>query len=455
MRTARMIAACLLFTLGALALPAEEATDSPLDFSFNLGLGTETLPEDPTVIGSTMTTYQKLSLQPDIAFGKFGLGLDVTVHFNLKLGTGGEGVQFYAPDWIPEKAGKTFLELYLPKIAYVRWGQKGDNLYAKLGSFDDGSLGNGFIMGNYSNTRFLPETRIFGAALDVDGKLFNFPYVGLETFVGNVARFDVIGSRLFARPLAGIELPLLKELQIGATVAMDREPQLYDASTTNDGDSDSVTVFGVDTRLPIIANPVVVMAAFGDVAFQNGGRWGSALGVGGKLFSFMPYIAQLRLLGSGFFPTYFDGSYDLFRAAKYTAISAAPDSTDATLGWLARLGFTLLNNLLVFSVSADGPFEAPPATNATINDYPHVRGIFSIGEGLLAGFSVDALYEKYMLGSTGDFWHDLVSPENAVIGAKVNYKTGPAILSLLYNLRYNPEDGQFIVSSSLMTSIQF
>ncbi|MFA6505112.1 MAG: hypothetical protein WCT14_03380 [Treponemataceae bacterium] len=453
MRTIRLIAACMLLALGATAFSAEDAKDSPFGFGFQLGLGTETLSADPTNAASSMVTFQKLALQPDISFGKFGLGLDITVHFNLKLGSGGEGVEFYQPDWIPEKAGKSFLELYLPKIAYVRWGQKGEPLFAKLGSFDDGTLGNGFIMGNYSNTRFLPTTRIFGAALDLDGKLFNFPIVGIETFVGNLARFDLIGTRIYVRPLTFTELPILKELQVGATVAADRDPQLYDGIDGNDADSDSVAVFGGDLRLPIIANSMVVMAAFGDVAFQNGGRWGSAVGVGGQFFSFMPYTAQIRLLGSGFIPTYFDGSYDLFRSLKYASITTTPSSSDPSFGWLARLGFSLINNLVIFSVTADGSFKAPPA-NGGINDYPHIRGVFTLGEGLLAGFSIDALYEKYFLGSTGDFWGDLVSAQNAVIGAKVNYRTGPAMLSLLYNLYYDPTSG-FIVTSSLMSSIRF
>jgi len=443
----------MLLALGATAFSAEDAKDSPFGFGFQLGLGTETLSADPTNAASSMVTFQKLALQPDISFGKFGLGLDITVHFNLKLGSGGEGVEFYQPDWIPEKAGKSFLELYLPKIAYVRWGQKGEPLFAKLGSFDDGTLGNGFIMGNYSNTRFLPTTRIFGAALDLDGKLFNFPIVGIETFVGNLARFDLIGTRIYVRPLTFTELPILKELQVGATVAADRDPQLYDGIDGNDADSDSVAVFGGDLRLPIIANSMVVMAAFGDVAFQNGGRWGSAVGVGGQFFSFMPYTAQIRLLGSGFIPTYFDGSYDLFRSLKYASITTTPSSSDPSFGWLARLGFSLINNLVIFSVTADGSFKAPPA-NGGINDYPHIRGVFTLGEGLLAGFSIDALYEKYFLGSTGDFWGDLVSAQNAVIGAKVNYRTGPAMLSLLYNLYYDPTSG-FIVTSSLMSSIRF
>jgi hypothetical protein len=201
------------------------------------------------------------------------------------------------------------------------------------------------------------------------------------------------------------------------------------------------------------------MALFGDVAFQNEGRWGSAVGLGGKLVSFIPYTLQLRFLGPDFIPTYFDSSYDLFRAAKYYVLEQEPEG-DAYAGWLARLGFSLLGDLLVFSVSADGSFAEAESGSVNISDYPHIRGTFTLAEGLLAGFSIDALYEKYLLGApesaggTGDFLEDLISPENAVIGAQINYKTGPAVLSLIYNLRYDPDNG-YLVTSSLMSSIRF
>jgi hypothetical protein len=451
-----------IFLVAALVLPivpvlAEDAASSGTDFGFELGLGTETLLQDPTQpydeSTNKMETWQKLALKPDLKFGKFGVGLDLTVHFLLNLGSGEEGIEFYEPDWIPSKAGKTFFELYLPKIAYLSWGEKGESLYAKFGSFDDGTLGNGFIMGNYSNTNFLPETRLFGAALDVDGALFKFPYVGLETFAGNVARFDVIGSRLFVRPLYAFDIPLMKELQVGATVAMDREPLLYDGIDGND-DIETVTIYGGDFRLPVLANPVFSMATFGDVVFEPGDRWGTMIGAGGKLISLFTWGAQLRILGPDFVPTYFDSSYDLFRAAKYDAIKSTA-SGDVFAGWFASAGTTLLDDKIIFNVAIDGPFQAIPETLGTISEYPHLRGVFTVGEGILSSFSFDALYEKYYLGADKGFFQDLLSPENAVISAKVNYKTGPAVLSLIYNLRYDPATSDYIVTSSLMSSISF
>ena len=113
----------------------------------------------------------------------------------------------------------------------------------------------------------------------------------------------------------------------------------------------------------------------------------------------------------------------------------------------------------------DGPFAAHPAVDSSIADYPHLRAVLRIEEGLLAGFFFDAWYEKYYLGApealggTGNFFEDLISPENAVIGANINYKTGPATLTLTYSLRYDPSNAAstngFVITSSLYSSIQF
>jgi len=435
------------------------------DFGFVLGLGTVSLPKDPRIpISDTnpLETYQRLALQPDISFGKLGVGLDINLHFNIQLGDN-QKLDIYEPDWIPEKADKSFMELYLPKIAYVRWGRKGDALYAKLGSFDDGTLGSGFIMGNYSNTRFLPETRIFGAALDIDGSLFNFPYAGIETFAGNLAKFDVFGTRAYIRPLQTFT-GIVKNLEVGATLALDTDPLRYAddafiaAYESAKGKADPAFVFGTDLSLPIITKPVFNLTAFSDLAFENKGRWGSMVGTGGQAFSFINYGAQIRLLGPDFVPTYFDAAYDLFRHLKYVSVAEDPEG-DPFLGWFASLGFSILAKTVNFNLSMDGPFILPSDIGG-IADYPHLRS--SLGLAELAGFSFDALYEKYYLGAdeslgaSGSFWKDLFSPENSLIGAAIKYRTGPALISLNYNLRYDPSaPNSFVVSSSLMTAISF
>lgn len=467
MTNTRVIALCGLLALFAIPLSADELASIP-DFGFGIGLGTETLLDDPTAplsASNEYSTWQTLSFKPDLKLGKFGVGLDLTVHFNIDLSTDSNGVDFYLPDWVPERAGMSFLELYLPKIQYLSWGEKGEPLYVKFGSFDDGTLGNGFIMGNYRNTAFMPANRFFGAALDIDGALFKFPWVGLETFAGNVSRLDLIGARIFVRPIIGMDLPIIKNLQVGTTFVADREPNIYDDDETND-DLGPAIVYGADFRLPVLNNALVSLVTFGDYVLQGeDARWGGMLGAGGRFLSFLTYGAQLRILGPDFIPTYFDAQYDLFRHLKYEALSTSGTDSAVSMGWLASLGTSLLEERIVFQAAMDGPFAAPPAVDSSIADYPHLRAILRVEEGLLAGFFFDAWYEKYYLGApealggTGNFFEDLISPENAVIGANINYKTGPATLTLTYSLRYDPSNAAstngFVITSSLYSSIQF
>lgn len=421
-------------------------------FGMGLGLGAET-------IGGT--SWQKVNLTPDFSIGKFGVGLDLTLHYKLDLSPAATNAfQIYTGDWDPAVAGISFLDLYLPKIKYLRYGLKGEPFFVKLGSIDDGTLGNGYIMGNYSNARFLPDRKIFGGEFDLDGALFNFPLVGIESFVDNLALFDLVGGRFFIRPLAYSGIPILNGLQIGASVVADLAPYTFSELTPPAGAQ--VMIYGGDFRLPILSSDVVSLAAYGDFVMENQ-AWGAMVGAGGRLFGLLTYGAQVRLNNPGFIPDYFDSTYDLSRVARYAAFQSLTASSAVTGGWFASLGTTLFADKILFNVMVDGPFAAlPAAPSANIGDYPRIRGVLSLAEGLLAGFSFDAIYEKSFLGKTGDFFGDLVSPKDAFIEAKINYATGGAVITLAYDLRYDevgatdvdPATPDFIITSSLTCSIK-
>ena len=174
----------IIFTLFILTLPVfsedpppqpeiTEIPDSPqqtgkLEFGMFLGLGVTVFDGD---------TYQRLSLSPEFAVNKLGIAFDLTFHFKFE----DSNLKFRKEDWVPsEVTARNVIGLYLGKFRYIRWAQKGDPLYFKFGSIDNGTLGNGFIMGNYNNTLFLPQTRIFGLTFDLDGKLFDFPFIGFN-----------------------------------------------------------------------------------------------------------------------------------------------------------------------------------------------------------------------------------------------------------------------------------
>lgn len=467
------IAVLIILTGGyAFAQDAESGSESAPDaaapggpaFGFDLVIGANTFEDDD----GTTDAYQLLGLRPDLSIGRFGIGLDLSINYRF---TGGDGDDFEVreEDWVPsDEVG--FVELYLPKIRYVRYGQKGDPLFARLGSFSDSTIGNGFIVNNYSNELFLPELRIFGANLDLDGSLVGFPYVGIESLVGNVAALDVLATRLYIRPLASTDIPVIQRLQFGATFAADTQPFFHEEKDPNslysdayaeahaanpaigpsplDAPNDTVAMFGADFRLPILTSDILSLATFGDFVLQDGTN-GAMLGTGGRAFGFLLYGAQVRYLGEDFIPSYFDGAYDLRRSERFLIYDDdSAETTPSTVGWLANLGFSLLADAIVFSTTLSGPFEVGDGL------YPELLSSLTVQEGTVPGFaglSLSAFYNKFDIRE----FEDLGEAENSLIGTRINIRSGPVIISLLYNLTYDPNsDGDpWTVTSGLESTI--
>ena len=456
-----------LVALGAFSQEAEEGGLKP-EFGLDIGLGAATFNEEVSVGVTEEVTYQMLSLRPDFSIGPFGIGLDLTLHYRFISDAEGNRIDVRGEDWNYKEAGVGFLELYLPMLRYVRWGHRGDAIYAKFGSIDDATLGNGFIMGNYSNTLFLPDRRIFGLNFDLDGKLFKFPYVGFQSFVANIANFDIIGGRVFVRPLVWWQVPILQYLEFGGTLVADTDPNAYVPEGDELAGDPSVTVTGVDFRLPILSNPIISMMAFGDYVSERANdadaleadlpeaKSGGMIGVGGKLFKFMPYGAQIRFLGDDFIPVYFSEPYDTRRDQYYTVIAntATDPIIEGKAGWFATLGFAFLDDAISFNASLDGPFgkvvdEIEDPDQAWAN-YPHLRATFLVQEGLVPGLSLKATADRRNIQHPRDL---IDFTEESTIGAELNYQTGPAIISLTYDVSYNPETEEWETSASLGTSL--
>lgn len=438
---------------------AEDAPAKEGGFAFKAGvsLGTDAIEN-----GSGVTeSWTKLAFQPDISFGKIGVGLDLSVHFQL-YPPSGDAIKIYSGDWVPDKKTfASFIDIYLPKIMYVRYGIKGeDPIFAKAGTLDGLTLGNGFVMGDYSNGTFLPKTRQIGLDLGVDGQAFAFPYVGIELVAANLARLDVVGGRIYGRPLLVTSIPIIKNTEVGLTFVADTDPFLYDASQT--GSATTIVVTGMDITVPILGGKTFPLAAFTDVAFEPNKSMGAMVGVGGRIFGFVTYGGQLRLLEDGFIPDYFDTNYDVYRSQKYTAMQTDSDGSFYA-GWYSALGFSILEDKIAFKASLDGPFKAAPSDPllGVQTDYPHAKVSFMTAEGFLGGFWLTASYEKYYLGQDRAFFPDLVDSTNAVVGMDVNYKTGASVLTLAYKAKYDPTaagttaDPHWVVTSSITATMKF
>lgn len=449
------------------ALAEEAAKEASKNFGFGLGLGATAFDDG---------VYQTIKIAPELAFGEFGIALNIDFNFQIAPSSDPDKkFKVRAEDWyVPGGNFRDHLELYFSKFKYVRWGQKGKPLYIKLGSLEGATLGNGYILGNYDNTLLEPDRKITGLVFDLDGRLFKFPYIGIETFFSNITAFDVFGGRFFVRPIYFLDNKLLKNLQIGISAVLDTQPffltpidSAYNIESQNyisfrgyGLGVEPIIISGLDFRLPLLNSKMISLAVFGDYVIQgtqsglenaknieNASKtlpMGGMLGTGGRLVKFLLYGAQLRFIGRNFIPTYFDQRYDLYRPDKLAVITGL-DPKDPTLGWFASLGTAFLDDRIIFKASLEG----------AIGEYPDLRGDFIIKEKLIPYFSLNFFYDKSDIESG---W-DLISPEDALIGGALNYKMGPAVISLTVDAKYNPhpaaDEKKWDVSSGVTSEIKF
>ncbi len=450
----------LMIILTLIPLWSQEETGPEPDFNFGISIGTVTLEDE---------VYNSVRFLPELSMGKLGAGLDIDFRFTLKNNDQGDlRFKVYRNDWYLEDGGsfQEYLNLYLSKFAYIRWGEERDSLFVRLGSLGSTTLGTGYIMGGYSNTLLMPEQRIFGGQFNLTGELFNFPYLGLQGMISNLSALDLLGGRLYGYPAADLtEIPIVKNIELGTSFYTDRNPFLYLEDLDEDGyydiydnsvyptdyDTENVVITGFDFIAPVYADSFSTLALMGDLVFQGSGdpKKGGMLGAAGSV-SFLRYMGQIRFMGDDFQPVYFDAPYDLLRADKYTVYANEGDPVlDAATGYLASLGAAFLQESLIFNVSVEGPFSNPD--NDPYMD-PRLKGVFSLQPGVLEIVDFNFWYDKMYISG----FDDLINPENALVGGLVNLHMAPAVISFQVDAKYEPGDSSnWNVTSQIRTGIQY
>ena len=448
-----VLAALMLGAAGARVGVAQEGADPEgegagdgMTIGALLGIGVEHIPDDD----GGGATWQSLTLAPELSAGKFSLDLGAQLRFRFDGGPAGSEWEIREEDWSPDEsiAGRSFLDLFLPIIRHARYGGDGEPLVVRAGSFEDATLGTGFLLGEYANTALLPGRRLFGVDLDIDGAVFNVPVAGLETVVGHVPALDVMGARLWARPMYALSMPLLSSLRIGAVAAADFDPFRYDPDTDEEG---SVSAFGFDLEVPVVATPSFAATAHGDVVLLGTSEIdsrsvGTAVGLSGTALSNLRYGLQLRLTDDRFLPVYFDRDYDRQRADKFRALRAAERATTQSdaleglvhAGWAARVGASLLDRRIDLDLGLSGPLSGASGALAEVpyaqRNGLDVKGRVALRDLGVDGMSFDLDYRKRQLDSL----RDLTEPEHLSLGTALSYRTNGTLIILSYRGHYDP-----------------
>ncbi|OGC08086.1 hypothetical protein A2V82_05055 [candidate division KSB1 bacterium RBG_16_48_16] len=249
-------------------------------------------------------TYFSINFRPELAFGKFGVGLNVNLLYDTETG------HIRSKDW---DTGYDYFRM----IRYLRYGHKWDKVYARVGTLDAARLGHGFILNYYTNEASYDNRKI-GLAFDLD-----FGRFGFETIASNLGRAELVGGRVYYRPLLGIvTVPIIKNFAVGATYTRDFDPDVW--SGTDDG----VSVYGFDFELPIIKTQLLNTMLYFDWAQLNGyssienesRTFGSGRAIGvstsiDNLGGLIDLSAKLerRWMGEEFVASFFDPFYEIYR----------------------------------------------------------------------------------------------------------------------------------------------
>ena len=380
--------------------------------------------------------YYLISLAPEIAFGKFGIGLDL----NLNISSKDQKIR-------KEDFDETYD--YIRIIRYLRYGSKGDEFYIRLGALDYAKLGHGSILYNYKNSPSFDNRKI-GAEFDLD-----FDKWGLETVYGDFAGASVLGMRGYTRPLQftpAKDIPVIGNLEIGATFASDVRSDASDTGTivmptslrfTSKQNAGSLSIIGFDLGLPLLRIPVVDMTLYYD--FAKILSFGSGMSVGLETnFSGMGLIKIFTKFERRFaqtdqyLPSYFNSFYELDRYSLTVDTaglvknfsSKAQDLSNTKSPGPGYFGSLLVD--LLGTIQVEGSYQKL--------DRDPTSGILHLGTNTgdkIPIIMVSAGYDKRNIQNNKDVF---TLDERSLLYAEFGYKPYPfMIVSTLYMWTFAPE----------------
>ncbi len=371
--------------------------------------------------------YYLVSIAPEIAFGNWGVGLDL----NLNISSKNQKVR-------TEDFDETYD--YLRIIRYIRYGTKGDEIYVRVGALDYSRLGHGFILYNYKNSPSFDNRKI-GTEVDLD-----FGKWGLETVYGDFVAASVLGMRGYTRPLQftpAASIPIIGKLEVGATVASDIRSDsrdtgvVFGAVDTSALNAGSMSVIGLDLGLPLFKVPVADATLYLDYAkiLKYGSGFASGIDLNFSFFGIVKAFTKYeRRFGQTdqFIPAYFDAFYELER---YQSVPGNFQSKAKTLERTISPGPGYFGSLLIDvlgTIQAEGSYQK-------LDRYP-TSGILHIGANTGAKIpliSLSAGYDKRNIKDNSDVF---TLDERALLYAEVGYKPYPfMVVSTLYSWTFAPE----------------
>ena len=380
----------------------------------------------PVGFGATFIdgeAFYLISMTPEVAFGQLGVGLDLNLRFNTKG-------KLRAGDY------SKFAD-YLRIIRYIRWAQKGEPFYIRLGQLDYSLLGHGSIVYNYQNSASY-DLRRTGVELDL-----NFDKFGFESMYSDITDRGLLGMRGYVKPLKLTSLakvPVINNFEVGATYARDLSKDADITSTDSSGRG--LSIVGFDLGLPILSYTIFKTSLYFDYAKIVHYGHGTSVVINMNFYGLgivdIRGKYELRFNGVHYLPAYFDALYehDRFDPVRRLSKSDMLDTISANRGYYGEFIISILNSFYIIA-----GYQAPYDTK---ND-GLLHAELQLPE--VSGIVIRGAFDKAKIGRV------FILDNFSILSAEIGYKPVRYLLvSTLYQQTYsnrNPDgslrpDGSFI-----------
>jgi len=234
-------------------------------------------------------TFYRFGVQPEFKIAEWRIGLD----FQFFIDEDGN----FRKNSIEDKS--TFLDYF----NFIKYRQKKDRMFIRVGFIEDITFGNGSIVRNYSNkVRYPQESKKNGLYFHKKNKFDD----GIEFFVNNIDNVKVFGGRVFIVPV--------DDVTIGAGFAVDKDPD------NNPLTSDKLEIYGVDFSTPLFRGISKKLLLFED--FTRVKHFGDCFASGLKYDSGFrsKFRIEYRNYDSDYIPGMISQFYEIEKSGKYADI---------------------------------------------------------------------------------------------------------------------------------------
>lgn len=373
--------------------------------------------------------HYSIRLFPEFSLGKVGVGLDL----NMEVGTDGK---------LRTENFNEFSD-YLSVIRFVRYGEKKDPFYIKVGSLDYATIGHGTIMYMYNNSPSY-DTRKMGVEMAI-----NMDNFGLEIVYGNFGQAGVMGLRGYLKPFVNSSIgniPVIGDMEIGASIVTDVNKYAGVSEGTYNPDTDkfspviddgSISIVGLDLGFPVMRTDPLNIDLYADynkiIDFGTGFAAGIALDFHGIGLVNIKTKFERRINGDNYLPSYFNPLYEIERF-KLDKTTGNVDSKVKVLKRTESVGNGYYGELLVRVL---GTFDIL-GSYQRLDDYPE-SGVLHLYTNILpktAPFVARAGYDKINISSDTEIF---TLDDRSHLYAELGYKPLPyMIVSMVYHWTFSP-----------------